>query len=41
MRYLMIVDDPAILDGQDWNVDWCLGSQLHAAMGIHVMFEGD
>jgi hypothetical protein len=39
MRYLRIVDDPAILDGQDWNVDWCLGAQLHAAMGIHVMQE--
>jgi hypothetical protein len=36
MRYIKIVDDPAILDGQDWNADWCLGSQMHAAMGIHV-----
>ena len=40
MSYLKIVDDPAILDGQDWNNDWMTGARLIAAMGIHVEYVG-
>lgn len=36
MRYLRITDDPEILDGQDYNKDWCLGANLTAAMGVNV-----
>ena len=40
MRYIRIVDDPRILDGQDYLKLWNLGSQMHAAMGINVREEG-
>ncbi len=36
MRYLKIVDDAQILDGQDYNPDWRLGANLMAAMGLNV-----
>jgi hypothetical protein len=36
MKYVRIVDDPEILDGQDYAKSWCLGAQMHAAMGINV-----
>ena len=36
MRYLKIADDPAILDGQDWNPEWMTGARIMAAMGINV-----
>jgi hypothetical protein len=36
MRYLRIVDDDGILDGQDYFKEWCLGTHLHAAMGVNV-----
>jgi len=36
VRYLKLEDDPAILDGQDWNPGYMTGSRLMAAMGIHV-----
>ena len=39
MRYLRIIDDDTILDGQDWSKPWCLGTHLNAAMGINVMQE--
>jgi hypothetical protein len=37
MRYLRIIDDDTILDGQDYAKPWCLGAHLHAAMGVNVM----
>ncbi len=40
MRYLKIVDDPAILDGQDWNPDWMTGARIMAAMGINTEYKG-
>lgn len=36
MRYLKIVDDAQILDGQDYAPDWCLGANLMAAMGLNI-----
>lgn len=36
MRYLRIIDDDSILDGQDWDKSWALGAHMHAAMGINV-----
>lgn len=39
MRYLRIVDDDTILDGQDYAKCWCLGAHLHAAMAINVKEE--
>ncbi|MBN2041943.1 MAG: hypothetical protein JW864_18050 [Spirochaetes bacterium] len=36
MRYLRIVDDDTILDGQDYSKGWCLGTHLNSAMGINV-----
>ena len=36
MRYIRITDDSSILDGQDWNKDWCYGAHINAAMGINV-----
>jgi len=41
MRYLRIVDDETVLDGQDYDKDWCLGAQMHAAMGINVKVDSD
>ncbi len=37
MKYLMIIDDDTILDGQDYVKDWSLGANLMAAMGINVL----
>lgn len=37
MRYLRIIDDDTILDGQDWSKPWSLGAHLNAAMGINAM----
>jgi len=39
MRYVRIIDDDTILDGQDWSKSWCFGAQMHAAMGINVKKE--
>ena len=39
MRYLRIIDDDTILDGQDYAKGWCLGAHLHAAMAINVRQE--
>ena len=39
MRYVRIIDDDNILDGQDYSKAWCFGAQMHAAMGIHVKKE--
>ena len=39
MRYLRIIDDSTILDGQDGGKSWCLGTHLNAAMGVNVMQE--
>ncbi|MBF9016360.1 MULTISPECIES: hypothetical protein [unclassified Oceanispirochaeta] len=36
MRYLKIIDDENILDGQDYAKDWSLGANLMAAMGINT-----
>jgi hypothetical protein len=36
MRYLKLVDDPSILDGQDWNPDWMTGARIMSAMGVNV-----
>ena len=36
MRYLKIIDDDTILDGQDYAPDWSLGANLMAAMGLNV-----
>jgi hypothetical protein len=36
MRYVKIIDDDRVLDGQDYNKPWRLGAQIQAAMGIHV-----
>lgn len=41
MSYLKIVDDPAILDGQDWNPDWSTGARVMAAMGLNVVLFED
>lgn len=40
MRYLKIVDDPAIVDGQDWNPHWMTGARIMSAMGINTISEG-
>ena len=37
MRYIRIIDDSTVLDGQDYSKAWCFGAQMHAAMGIHAM----
>ena len=36
MRYIRLTDDNNILDGQDYNIVWRLGSHINAAMGINV-----
>ena len=36
MRYLKIIDDSSILDGQDYAREWALGANLMAAMGFHT-----
>ena len=36
MRYLKLVDDPSILDGQDYNPVWMTGARIMSAMGINV-----
>lgn len=36
MRYLKLIDDSSILDGQDYDVSWCLGANLMGAMGINT-----
>ncbi|MDC7124466.1 MAG: hypothetical protein PQJ46_02795 [Spirochaetales bacterium] len=36
MRYLKLVDDPSILDGQDYSPSWMTGARLMSAMGINV-----
>lgn len=36
MKYLKLVDDPTVLDGQDYNPDWMTGARLMSAMGINV-----
>ena len=36
MRYLRIIDDDEILDGQDYLRAWGTGAHLQAALGIHV-----
>lgn len=36
MCYLKLADDPAILDGQDWNPEWMTGARIMSAMGINV-----
>lgn len=36
MKYLKIIDDNTILDGQDYAKDWSLGANLMAAMGINT-----
>lgn len=36
MKYLKIIDDETILDGQDYAKDWSLGANLMAAMGINT-----
>jgi hypothetical protein len=35
MRYLKIIDDDTILDGQDYAKDWRLGANLSAAMAMN------
>jgi hypothetical protein len=40
MRYIKIIDDPVILDGQDYDKDWCLGANLMSAMGVNVGEDG-
>ena len=39
MKYLRIIDDNTILDGQDYSKAWQLGAHLNAALAIHVMQE--
>jgi len=39
MRYVKIIDDDRVIDGQDYNKPWCLGAQMQSAMGIHVKKE--
>ncbi|MDC7227932.1 MAG: hypothetical protein PQJ61_14295 [Spirochaetales bacterium] len=36
MRYLKLVDDPSILDGQDYAPAWMTGARIMSAMGINV-----
>ncbi len=36
MRYIKLIDDDTILDGQDYLKSWCLGANLMSAMGINV-----
>ncbi|MBN2041941.1 MAG: hypothetical protein JW864_18040 [Spirochaetes bacterium] len=36
MRYVRIIDDDSIIDGQGYSNGWCFGAQMHAAMGINV-----
>ncbi|OQY30769.1 MAG: hypothetical protein B6241_15335, partial [Spirochaetaceae bacterium 4572_59] len=36
MKYLKIIDDNTILDGQNYARDWALGANLMAAMGINT-----
>ncbi len=35
MRYLRIIDDSEILDGQDYLKDWCLGANMMSAMALN------
>lgn len=37
MRYIMLVDDDSILDGQSYAPPWKTGAIMQAAMGINVM----
>jgi hypothetical protein len=39
MKYLLIQDNDIIVDGQDYDKNWCLGAHMHAAMGINVRRE--
>ncbi len=41
MRYIRIIDDTAVLDGQDYDKAWCLGAQMQSAMGIHFKKDGE
>jgi hypothetical protein len=41
MKYLKIIDDDTILDGQDYDKSWCLGANLMSAMGINTELAGD
>ncbi len=36
MRYLRLIDDDTILDGQDYAKAWSTGAHVQAALGIHV-----
>ncbi len=36
MSYLKLVDDPSVLDGQDYSPEWMTGARLMSAMGINV-----
>jgi hypothetical protein len=36
MKYLKIIDDDTILDGQDYDKTWCLGANLMSALGINT-----
>jgi hypothetical protein len=35
MKYLRIIDDNTILDGQDYFKDWCLGANMMSAMALN------
>jgi len=37
MKFLKIMDDETILDGQDYDKSWSLGANLMAAMGINTI----
>ncbi len=37
MRFLRILDDDSILDGQDYAKAWSTGAHMQAALGIHVV----
>ncbi len=39
MRYLRIIDDDHILDGQDYAKPWSTGAHLQAALGVNVVAE--
>jgi len=36
MFYMKLIDDPNVLDGQEYNKAWSLGANLMAAMGINT-----